>query len=137
MTALPAAPLALDIITALRAALPVSYMVGDGEGPIDPASHVPYVVVYADAGMGEGAPLLPNRALTMTFSVRCVGATRAQSAAGGDRVRAALDSNVITSTTGRRVYVFQSGATPVLRDDSLAPTVLFEHLLMFGLRSDA
>jgi hypothetical protein len=137
-TALPAAPHAADVLAAAVAALPDSYLVCDGMGPPVPAAAVPYVVFYFEPGIGEGAPMVPNRELLMGFSVRAVGGTREQSTIAGDRIRAAFDCQVIASTTPRRVYTYQDGRpTPVQRDDSLAPVVLFEHLIMFGLRSDA
>lgn len=133
-TAVPASPVVAAILARLTADLPMSYQHFDGQGPENPLTVVPYTVLYADGGIGEGAPLSPNRELVMTLAVRCVGDTAAQSRAGGDRVRESLDGATFTAA-GRRVTTWQTQTTPVQRDDSMAPDVLFEHLLVFGLRS--
>lgn len=133
--AVPASPVVDAVLAKLTADLPTSYQHFDAQGPTTPANDVPYTVVYADVGVGDGAPMAPNRELTMTLSVRCVGATAAQSRKTGDRVRVSLDQAVLTTSDGRRVHMWQEQSIPVIRDDSLAPTVLFEHLILFGLRS--
>lgn|GEM_PF-4101573 len=134
-TAVPSDPVVIALLAKLTADLPPGYGVFDAEGPENPATAVPYVVLYADPGLGDGAPLSPNRELTMTFSVRCIGSIPQQSRKAGDRVRASLDQAVLPNVGGRRVSIWQTHATPITRDDSLAPDVLFEHLLVFGLRS--
>lgn len=127
-------PVADAILAKLTADLPSSYQHFDAEGPSTPLDDAPYTVLYADGGIGDGAPMVPNRELTGTFSIRCVGTTAAQSRKAGDRVRASLDGVTFTAG-GRNVHTWQTLARPVQRDDSLAPNVLFEHLLVFGLRS--
>ena len=133
-TAVPMSPVADAILVKLTTDLPTSYKHFDGEGPTTPLDDVPYTVLYADGGLGDGAPMVLNRELTGTFSVRCVGSTAGQSRKAGDRVRASLDGAAFTAG-GRNVNTWQTLARPVQRDDSLAPDVLFEHLLVFGFRS--
>lgn len=128
-------PIVAAILAKLTADLPTSYTVCDAEGPEDPARHSPYVVVYPDLGTPDGEPMAPNRSLVGTLSVRAVGSTPEQSRRGGDRIRASLHGASQT-VDGRRVYTFAQMSTPVQRDDALAPDVLFEHLIVFGLRAD-
>ncbi len=132
--AVPVSPVVAAILAKLTADLPSSYKHFDAQGPSTPADDVPYTVVYADAGMGDGAPMQVNRELLVTFSVRCVGSTAGQSRAAGDRVRGSLEG-VSFAAGGRSVYTWVQQVIPVVRDDSVSPVVLFEHLIVFGLRS--
>ncbi len=136
MTTIAASPIVDAILAHLRTSLPASCPVYDAQGPRNPADSCPYVVVYGDAGMPEGAPLSVNRSLTMSVTVRAVGTSAAQSRWGGDALRAALHG--FTATVGvLRVTSWEDGyPTPILRDDSIAPDVVFEHLLMFSVRAD-
>ena len=131
----PAQPVVDAILTKLTTDLPTSYKVCDAAGPLTPATDCPYVVLYADGGAPEGEPMVLNRSLTGSFSVRAVGLTPDQSRRGGDRVRASLHGVTFTAG-GRRVYTYQLTANSVERDDSAGPPPLFEHLLLFGFRSD-
>ena len=132
----PASPIVDALLAHATASLPTSYKVCDAEGPKAPGDDCPYVVLYADPGIAEGMPFSPNRELMMTFSWRAVGLTRDQSSRGGDRIRAAFDG-VTLDVGGRSVHMWQTYANSVQRDDSLAPLVLFEHLILFQLRSVA
>lgn len=128
-------PIAAAIIAKLEADLPTSYTVFDAMGPTTPSDNCPYLVVYANTGSPEGEPMELNRSLIGQFSVRSIGLTGDQSRRGGDRVRASLHGAVMT-VSGRQVYSWQEYANSVQRDDGIAPTPLFEHLLLFGFRSD-
>jgi len=132
----PAQPVVDAILAKLTTDLPTTYKVCDAAGPLTPATDCPYVVLYADGGAPEGEPMVLNRSLTGSFSVRAVGLTPDQSRRGGDRVRASLHGAAFTAG-GRRVYAYQLTANSVERDDSAGPPPLFEHLLLFGFRSDA
>lgn len=130
----PSAPITAALLAKLAADLPSSYQLFDAMGPTTPSDDVPYVVMFADPGLSDGAPMQVGRELMMQVYMRCVGESAAQSRAGGDRVRASLDGAVLT-VAGRQVSVWQEQSTIVSRDDSLAPSVLFEHLILFGVRS--
>ena len=131
----PAQPIADAILAKLTTDLPTSYKVCDAVGPLTPSTACPYVVLYADAGTPEGEPMVLNRSLTGSFSVRAVGLTPDQSRRGGDRVRASLHGAAFAAG-GRRIYCYQTSANSVERDDAAGPPTLFEHLLLFGFRSD-
>ncbi len=129
-SAIAVQPIASAILSLISAGVSPATAVCDGVGPTNPEQHCPYVVVYVDSGVSEGAPFVPNRESTGTVSVRAVGLNAEQARRGADMVRGALDGIYVT-VDSIQVHVWSEQSLPTNRDDSLAPTVLFEQLTVF------
>lgn len=124
------------VLLALRAGLPATISVYEGQGPVQPDQHVPYVVAYIDLGLPGGYPFCPGRDLSLTVSLRGVGKTSEQAQRAGMKGRAAMLSGTVI-VAGRHLKVYQDNEIPRYpeRDDTISPP-LFGQLLVFDVVSD-
>ena len=99
----------------------------DGEGPQDPASRVPYVVVRTDSGQTHGSLGDRYTDLTMLVWVTAVGGTREQAQWAADKARIALLDNAGPAVSGRLWHpMWQETSQPVQRDDAVSPALFYQ-----------
>lgn len=107
--------------------------VGDGEQPagsgwqgaVGLSSFVPYAVVHSLAGGRAGGSLsAPFDDADSLYQITCVGATREQAEAVGDRARAALVAPGAVTLSGRSVCIVSIDVlNGCRRDDTVEPVV--------------
>lgn len=112
-----------DAVLGLLRAVP-NLTVYDGRVPDAPVT--PYVVVYSSAGTAGRESLVPvSDALALPFQVTSVGKSTREALWAAERSRAAL-LDVVPTVSGRRLQpIAQDSSSPVRRDDSVDPPLLF------------